>query len=75
MKERDKMAAQTQAYELSSQPTMYNTISQATSLNHWHHVLVGLHHSDKLELKRRLAKKYDEHTLLLKTGETTMEYI
>ena len=75
MKEHGRIAAQTQAYELSSQPTICNTNSQATSLNDWHHVLLGLHCNDKLELKRRLGKKHDEHTLLPKPGETTMEYI
>ena len=34
-----------------------------------------LHYSDKVELKRRIAKKYEEHILLPKPGETTMVYI
>ena len=75
MKEHEQMAAQTQAYELSSQPTICYTKSKARSLDHWHHVLVGLHFHDKVELKRRLITKYEEHTLLPKCEETTMEYI
>ena len=55
--------------------TICHTKSKGTSLDHWHHVLVGLHFHDKMELKRRLITKYEEHTLLPKYGETTMEYI
>ena len=69
------MAAQTQAYELLSQPTVCYTKSTGTSLDHWHCLLVGLHVQDKEELKRRLITKYEEHTLFPKCGETTLEYI
>ena len=75
MKKHDEMATETQVYELSSQPTIYYAKSKDTSLDYWHHVLVGLHFHDKVELKRRLITKYDDHTLLPKCGETTMEYI
>ena len=75
MKADDKIAAQAQAYELSSQPTICTTKSEATSFNGWHHVLVELHYSNKVEFKRQLVKKYEEHSILPKPGETTMEYI
>ena len=75
MKKHDQMAAQTQAYELLSQPTISYTDSTGTSLDHWHRVLVGLHFQDKVELKRRIIISFEEHTLAPKSGETTMEYI
>ena len=51
MKAHDNMAAQTQAYELSYQPTICANTTEPTSLSDWHHVLVGLHYSDKVELR------------------------
>ena len=74
-KQHDKMKTQTQAYELSSQPTVCHTNSKGTSLDRWHRVLVGLRFHDKIELKRRHITKCEEHTLLPKCGETTMKYI